>query len=86
MRGSMNTKFLRIFEQFLPFIAIGIAIALVLGLFLFLIHVFIWGLVIGMIIWFATLIKTIFFSRQPTSPVKKTRKKSSRIIEHERNS
>ncbi len=66
----------KILESLVPFFVAGIAIALCIGLLLMFFSVAIWGLVIGGILWLATLAKQYFFS----SPNKKEK---GRIIEHD---
>jgi len=73
----MNNKLQRVLEQFTPFIVLGIAIALMVGLLILFSYLFIWGLLIGAIIWVVMVIKH-FFSQK--SPPKKT---EGRVIEHD---
>ncbi len=72
----MNNKLQQLLEQLLPFIILGIAIALVIGLFIMLSYVFIWGALLGAIIWLGFAIKNYLF------PSSSNDKNEGRIIDH----
>ncbi len=71
------STFKKLAEQSIPYIIIGMVIALAIGLLIMLSRIFIWGLILGAIIWFAVFIKNYLF---PTPPDEKT----GRIIEHDK--
>lgn len=70
----------KIIESLIPFMLIGVAIALCVGLLLLFFSIAIWGLVIGGVLWLATLVKQYLFP----SPSKAS-KEEGRIIEHKDN-
>ncbi len=71
----MSDRLQSILERLIPFLIIGIALALLLGLFILLSYVFVWGLLLGGLLWAANEIKTYFSSsRKP---------KQGRVIEHD---
>ena len=78
----MNSKLQRIYTQLFPFIIIGTAIAIVVGLLIMLSCILVWGIIIGVIIWVATLIKKALFSPEQPIPIQKPKQKG-RIIEHD---
>lgn len=63
-------------EQFVPYVILGVGIALVIGLFIMLSHVFIWGLLVGAILWAGFSIKNYL------SPSNSSSRKKGRVIEH----
>lgn len=65
-----------IVEQFVPYVIIGVGIALVVGLFIVLSHVFLWGLVLGAILWIGITIKNYIL------PSASSANKKGRVIEH----
>ncbi len=73
----MNIKLQRVLAQFAPFIILGISIALLIGLLILFSYVLLWGLLIGVILWVAAIIKNFFSPKQPS---KKTK---DRVIEHD---
>ncbi|TAL64672.1 MAG: hypothetical protein EPN84_03005 [Legionella sp.] len=73
----MNDKLQELLKSLVPFIAVGIAIALVIGLLVMFSYVFVWGLLIGGILWAAALVKQYLF---PSETIKK---EEGRIIEHD---
>ena len=72
----MKNNVKKIVDLIIPCLIIGFALALFIGLFIMLSYVFLWGIVIGAIIWIGLTIKS-YFSPAPTS-----NKKNGRIIEH----
>jgi hypothetical protein len=68
-----------VLESFIPFIIMGIAVALVLGLLFLFFHLFIWGALIGAILWLIFFIKESFFPSKKSAGLKK-----GRIIEHQK--
>lgn len=73
----MSNKSGTVLETLVPFIVIGVAIALVFGLLFMFFYVFIWGVVIGGILWLMNLAKLYFF------PETSTKNDSGRVIEHD---
>jgi hypothetical protein len=65
-----------IVEQFVPYVILGVAIALVIGLFIMLSHVFLWGLLLGAILWIGITIKNYVL------PSTTSTDKKGRVIEH----
>lgn len=59
MAKSKNT----IFDSIVPFIILGISIAVFVALIVLLSYVFIWGLVIGGILWLVAFVKEQLFPR-----------------------
>ena len=70
--------FKKILDSFVPFIIIGVGIAIAVGLLFMFFSIAIWGVVIGGILWLATVIKQYFF---PAKPVKND---SGRVIDHDK--
>lgn len=68
-----------IIEQFVPYVILGIGIALLIGLFIMLSHVFVWGLLLGAILWAGITIKNYI------SPSNSSSSKKGRVIEHRDN-
>lgn len=62
-------------ESFTPFLIFGVVIALLIGLLFMFFSIALWGLLIGGLLWMASLIKQFFFPRQAPQ------KESSRIID-----
>ncbi len=83
-RLHMNDKLQRIFGQALntlgPFILLGIVIACVIGLFILSYYVFLWGMIIGCILWVFNLIKRSLSTNNTTE-----KKTEGRIIDHDKN-
>ena len=77
----MNTKLKPFLETIIPFFMLGIGIALAIGLFILFSYLFVWGLIIGAILWAISLIKTYFFSTNNLS--KKVSDTKGRVIEHD---
>lgn len=75
MKSHISARLL----QLLPFLWVGIAIALAIGVFLVLSYVFVWGLIIGGILWIFSLIKD-YFSEKKQAPPSPT----GRVIDHEK--
>lgn len=73
----MNDKMQKIVENLIPFVMIGVGIALFIGLLFMFFYVAIWGLVIGGVLWLATLAKQYLF------PDKSATKAEGRVIEHD---
>ena len=72
----------KILESFVPFVVIGVAIALCIGLLFMFFSIAMWGLIIGGILWLATLAKQYFFPSK-SSTTSTTVKEEGRIIEHD---
>lgn len=64
-------------QHLMPFLGIGIAIALIIGILIVFSYLFLWGLLIGGLLWLIAVIKNAFFSAKPTSATK------GRVIEHD---
>ncbi|RUR16661.1 hypothetical protein ELY21_12585 [Legionella sp. km535] len=73
----MSDKLKQVFENFIPFIAIGVGIAIVVGLLFMFFYVAIWGVVIGGVLYLVALAKQYFF------PSESSKKEEGRIIEHD---
>lgn len=73
----MNDKLEKILENLIPFFLLGVAIALLIGLLFMFSYLLVWGLIIGGILWLASLAKEYLF---PASPDKKSQ---GRVIEHD---
>lgn len=71
--------FKKILDSLLPFVIIGFGIALCIGLLFMFFSVAIWGVLIGGILWLATIAKNYFFP----SEQKMTSIDEGRIIEHD---
>jgi small neutral amino acid transporter SnatA (MarC family) len=72
----------KILESLVPFVVIGVAIALCIGLLFMFFSIAMWGLIIGGILWLATLAKQYLFpSKSSTTPT--PTKDEGRIIEHD---
>ena len=72
----------KILESLVPFIVIGVAIALCVGLLFMFFSLAMWGLIIGGILWLATLAKQYLFPSKSTTNNTPT-KNEGRIIEHD---
>lgn len=70
----------KLLEMILPYLYIGIAIAIMIGLLIVLSYVFIWGILIGAILYIGALIKERFFSNN--AALKKSKHKG-RVIDHD---
>ncbi|CEG55916.1 hypothetical protein [Legionella fallonii] len=73
----MSDKLQKIIENLLPFVIVGVAIALFIGLLFMFFYIAIWGLVIGGVLWLATLVKEYLF------PSNTSKKEEGRVIEHD---
>jgi len=73
----MNDKLQKLLETLIPFIVLGISIALLIGLLIMFSYIFVWGLLIGGVLWLVALAKQYFF------PVETVKKSKGRIIEHD---
>ncbi|KTD34944.1 hypothetical protein Lmor_1477 [Legionella moravica] len=73
----MSDKLKQVFENFIPFIAIGVGIAIVVGLLFMFFYVAIWGVVIGGVLYLVAVAKQYFF------PSESSKKEEGRIIEHD---
>lgn len=73
----MNDKLQQALQTLIPFIVLGVAIALAIGLLVMFSYVFLWGLLIGAVLWIIALAKQYLF----TTP--KIDKEHGRIIEHD---
>lgn len=71
----------KVLEKFAPFAAIGIAIVLVISVLIIFSYIFLWGLIVGALVWVAAIVKR-YFSTKNTNP--KVVKSKSKIIEHEK--
>jgi uncharacterized Tic20 family protein len=71
----------KILEAILPYLYLGITIALMIGFLIILSYVFIWGILIGFIIYIGVFIKERFFSKNKTVTNKKKHK--GRVIDHD---
>ena len=67
----------RLLNQLPPFIFIGIILAMALGLFILFVHVILWGILLGSILWVCSLIGRFFSTPHPY------KKRKGRIINHE---
>lgn len=72
----MNNKLQQLLQTLIPFLVIGVMIALFVGLLIMFSYALLWGLVIGGVLWIASLIKTMLF------PSPSSHKHEGRIIEH----
>lgn len=54
----MQINIQRTLEEILPWLLIGVGIALFIGLMMVLSYVFLWGLIIGALLWLGVKIKT----------------------------
>ena len=68
----MQINIQRNLEEIIPWLIIGVGIALFIGLIVLLSYVFIWGLVIGLLLWLGFRIKLAWNKHN----------KQSSIIEH----
>lgn len=71
----------RFINRLLPFIMLGVGIALAVVVFIFLLHVLMWGLLLGLVIYAVSAIKKRFFSKGIPTPHHKPT--TGRIIEHD---
>ena len=74
----MNSRLKQLSTQFMPFIILGISLTVVIGLMILLFYVFVWGVLLGALIWLGMKIKN-YFSPPPAA----TTKHKGRIIEHD---
>lgn len=70
----------KIIDKLLPYLYIGIAVALLIGFLIILSYVFIWGVLIGVVLYLGMLIKERFFSGNQNINHKK---RKGRVIEHD---
>jgi hypothetical protein len=73
----------KILESLVPFVFIGVAIALCIGLLFMFFSIAVWGLIIGGILWLASLAKQFFFPSTAATPGSSVVKEEGRIIEHD---
>jgi len=73
----MNNKLQKAFTTLVPFVVIGVVIAVFIALLCLFFYVAIWGLIIGGILWAASMLKLYFF------PSKEASKDHGRVIEHD---
>lgn len=73
----MNDKLEKIIENLMPFVIVGVAIALFIGLLFMFFYIAVWGLIIGGVLWLATLVKQYLF------PNNSPKKEEGRVIEHD---
>ena len=73
----MKNKVQKALEQLFPYIMLGVSITLVIGLFMMLSYVFIWGALLGGVIWLAVTIKNYLF------PSLSSKENEGRIIDHD---
>lgn len=64
----------------LPFFIFGISITISIALFILLFYVFVWGAVIGLVLWAAAALKEQFFPKTATTHTYSVNRKG-RIIE-----
>jgi hypothetical protein len=68
-------------ENIIPFLVFGMVIALVVGILIMFSYVFIWGLIIGAVLWIVSFLKKLILSEKKISnPPDETK---GRIIEHD---
>ena len=79
----MKTQFNRMLEKFVPFLVVGISLVSVFALMILFSYLFIWGLIVGGVIWLATLIKQ-HFGRHASQNTIHSSHRQGRIIEHDR--
>lgn len=72
----MSNKMNEIFQKMTPYLIIGIVIAMLVGLLIMFSYLFLWGILIGAILWLVAVIKSYFFPSKPSS------ENDGRIIEH----
>ena len=70
----------KIFDTLIPLIITGMAIVVFIGLLFMFSYVLIWGVIVGALLWLASIIKTYLFPN--TKKPIKTAKSKGRIIEH----
>lgn len=75
----MNDKLQKIIENVIPFMVIGVGIAILIGLLFMFFYLFIWGVLIGGVLWIAAIAKEYFFP----SKEKPVQKEQGRVIEHD---
>lgn len=73
----MNHKLQQMLQTLVPFLVIGVIVAMCIGLLIMFSYALLWGLVIGGVLWIASLIKTMLFPSPPPP-----RQNEGRIIEH----
>jgi hypothetical protein len=78
----MTDKLQKIFEQFAPFLILGVAIAIFFVFLFILYYVFLWGILIGGILWLIAMAYS-FFTGKSNKPVQTRTRTKGRIIEHE---
>ncbi|STX30018.1 Uncharacterised protein [Legionella beliardensis] len=72
----MNNRLNYFFQTLIPFLIIGIAIAMLVGLLIMFSYILVWGILIGGILWLASIVKNFLFPKRVIS------KTDGRIIEH----
>ena len=73
----MNQPLKHLITQLRPFIILGISITVVICLMILFFYVFLWGALLGTVIWLMVKIKNYF------SPPTPKQKPKGRIIEHD---
>ncbi|MBS0358828.1 MAG: hypothetical protein JSS53_06145 [Proteobacteria bacterium] len=73
----MSRRLETFFENIMPFVIIGVSIALSILAIIVFAYVFIWGLIIGLLLFSVAYIKERFFTKH------KPHEKTARIIEHD---
>lgn len=72
----MSRNFNKMIQLLIPFLLLGVFIALLIGLVIMFSYIFLWGLLIGGILWIIAVIKDFLF------PSKTLSKSEGRVIEH----
>lgn len=72
----MHPLLRRTWQSMLPFLAIGLAISIMFALIIIFSHLLIWGLVIGVFLWFLASVRA-WFSKGTNKPAPR-----GRIIEY----
>lgn len=76
----MSVKLKHLFENFIPFLILGIVIALAIGFLIMFSYVLLWGLAIGLVFWAISFVKNLFHSKPQNVPSTETK---GRVIEHD---
>ncbi len=69
------------FERMIPYLMLGVALVVVVAVAILMFYLFVWGVLIGLLIWGIMAIKEKFFSTSPSVHVNK--EKEGRIIDIE---
>jgi hypothetical protein len=75
----MKNRLNYFFHALVPFLIIGITIAMLLGLLIMFSYLLVWGILIGGMLWLASIIKNFLFPKKAIS------ESEGRIIEHNDN-